>query len=337
MTQSANGFRALRKIQVGVEATRGLAVPATARLIGTVTPKQSQKYLRSSDYETGTFNDYISSDVVGVQMSGKFSAPAYYEQLGYPLEWAVRGGITGTGGASPYVWTFTPNQSASQALNTYTMEYGDDQGYWQTPFVFGTGFEISGKLEEAAKVDSDIVGQFMTAHALTTLSAPMPPNPIKVSQGKFYIDTSWAGLGGTQVSASLVDFSVKLVSDKGQPQTPVKYMDGNAYYTDMAEQKRHLEMTVTLAFNSVTAALYTNYTASRQTLIWPALKFTGPSITGGNDALEIAGAFIVDDFSELKERNGQDIISLKLASQLDPAASTNEWEIILTNALATLP
>jgi hypothetical protein len=336
MVQSANAYRALRRIQVGYESIRGTAVAATQRLIGTVTPKQTQKYLRPSDYETGAFNDYISSDIVSVQMSGKFSAPAYYEQLGYPLGWSVRGGITPTGGASPYVWTYTPVQTATQALDTRTMEYGDDQGYWQTPFVFGTGFELSGKLEEAVKVDSDIVGQFMVAHALTTLSAPTPPNPIKVSQGKFYLDTIWTSLGSTQLPASLIDFSVKLVADKGQAQVPVRYMDGNAYYTDMAEQKRHLEMTVTLAFNSVTAALYTNYTAARQTLIWPAMKFTGPAISSGYDALEIAGCFLVDDFSELKDRNGQDNITLKLVSQLDPAAGTNEWEIILTNALATL-
>jgi hypothetical protein len=113
-------------------------------------------------------------------------------------------------------------------------------------------------------------------------------------------------------------------------------MDGFLYYTDMAEQKRHIELDLTLAFNSSVVTLFGYYIANPQTLSFWDLKFTGPAITGGYDGLEMGGAFVIDDFSELKERDGQDIVSLKLKSQKETVTGNN-YKVVLTNAIAALP
>jgi hypothetical protein len=331
------GSKAFRKIQVGLETTRGQSVPATARLIGTLTPKQTQKYYRPSDLETGALNDYTRSDITSTQMTAAFESDANYEQLAYLLGMAVKGGITPTGGSSaPYIWTYLLSPTASQTLDTRTVEYGDDVQAFQSPFVFGTDIELTGKLEDVVKVKSNLVGQFLSTHTFTTaLTNPTTLHAVNVGTGKTYLDPTWAGLGGTQLSSTLVDFSYKLTSDKGTPQTPIKYMDGNNYYTDIAEQKRHIEMSLTLAFNSSVTALFADYTASPQTAKFWDLKFTGPTITGGTMGLALGGCFIIDDYSELKDRDGQDIVSLKLMSRLD-ATSGDEYQIILTNSIASL-
>jgi len=343
ITQGSAGLRATRKIQVGLESpsARGTPVVATARLIGTLTPKLNQKYHRPSEYETGQFNDYIKSWVISQESAATFEGDLTYEQCMYHLGMSLRGAITPTGGGgSPYVWTYTPNQSASQALDCRTIEYGDNVQAQRMAFCFAKSIEISGQVEEAVKVKTEIVGQPLSNQSFTgSISAPTALSPVIVGTAKAYLDTSWATLGTNQLPYTVFGFDWKLVSDKGSPVTPVKYMDGNVYFTDWAEQKRHVELTIDAAYNSTIAGAFsTNLAALNQTqaLMFVQLKFTGASITGGSNIFILNGAYVLDDYSELKEREGQDEVQLKFVSQLDPAASTNEWSVIVNNNVSAM-
>lgn len=330
-----SGLRALRRIQCAREVTRGTAVPtSTAQLIGKFSMKQDQKYYRPDDLETGNLSSYEQVHVVAEQMAGVFESDANYQQLGYILAMGVRGGVTPTGPSDAlYTWTFEPNLTAINNVNSYTMKYGDNIQAFISSFCFATDFELSGSLEDAVKVKANIVGQNVRAGTFTSLSNPTVLNPIIMGNCRLFVNPSWATLGGTQVSNTIIDFSYKV----SQGITPIKYGDGNLFFTETAEKKRHVEMDVTFAFTAGVAGYFTDYIASPQTAKFIRLAFQGPLVgTTARADLNLDGAFIIDDYDTFGERDGQDIVKLKLISRRD-ATSGKEWSIILKNALAALP
>lgn len=330
-----SGLRALRKIQCAREVTHGTAITtSTAQLIGKFTMKQDQKYYRPDDLETGSLSSFEHSHIVSEQMAGVFESDANYEQLGYILAMGVKGGVTPTGPSdSLYTWTFEPNLTAINDVNSYTLKYGDDIQAFISPFCFATDFELSGSLEDAVKVKANIVGQNVRAGTFTSLSNPAALNPVKMGNCKLYINPSWATMGNTQVSNTIIDFAYKVT----QGITPVKYGDGSLFFTEMAEKKRHVELDVTFAFTSGVAGYFTDYITSPQAAKFIRLAFQGPLVGSTSRAdLNLDGAFIIDDYDTFGERDGQDIVKLKLVSKRD-ATSGKEWSIILKNALAALP
>ena len=297
--------------------------------------KQDQKYYRPDDLETGKLSSFERSHPISEEMSGAFESDANFEQLGYLLGMTVKGGITPTGPTdSAYLWSFVPNLTSANNPDSYTIQYGDDIQAFISAFCYGKDLEISGTMEDVLKVKSNLAGQNVRTGTFTSLSNPTSLTPIPMATGKLYIDTTWAGLGGSNVAGTLVDFAYKVTPGI----TPIKYADGAIHFTDRAEKKRHVELDVTFAFTAGVAGYYANFIASPQSKLFTRLKFTGPKIgaTTGFNELSLDGAFIVDDFDTLTERDGQDIVKLKLISEYDTVGSA-EWQILLTNALATMP
>lgn len=334
---SPAGLRALRRIQLAKEVTPGQQVAtATARLIGTLGMKNDQKYYRPDDLETGKLSSYERSFIVGEQATLPFASDANYEQLGYLLGMSVIGGIVG---GSPtdgqYTRTYIPNLTAANAPDTYTIQYGDDVQAFISGFCYSPDLEISGVLDDAVKVKANIIGQNVRTGTFTALSNPTALTPVIMGTCLLYINDTWAHMlaNTSLVPATLVDFTYKITPGI----MPVKYADGQIYFSDRAEKKRHVELNVTFAFNSGTAGLFANYIASPQTAKFIRLEFTGPLVgTTHHDTLDLDGCFIIDDYDTLTEREGQDIVKMKMVSQYDITA-TAEWEVILRNGIATLP
>jgi hypothetical protein len=336
----AAGIRAFRKIQLVKESSPGTQVPtATARLIGTLGMQNDQKYYRPEDLETGKLSSFERSYVVGEQANLPFESDANYEQLAYLLGMSIKGGVTGGSPTdSVYTWTFLPNLTSLNSPDTYTIQYGDDVQAFISGFCYAPQIELSGQLDDAVKVKAPIVGQNVRTGSFTTLVNPTVLTPVIVGTGKLYVDSSWATLGNTNVAATLVDFDWKTVSKAGAGGiNPIKYIDGNIYFSDRAEAKRHIELELTLAFTAATAGYFAAYIASLQTSKFIRIKFTGPLVGAtAHDELDLDGNFIIDQYPTLTERDGQDVVKLKLVSQYDPT-STNEWQVILKNALGTMP
>lgn len=331
MTAPVAGLKALRRIQIGKETTKGTDHAATARLIGKLDMSPDYKFYRPDDMDTGRLSSYERSDIVGEMVKASFESDANYEQLGYLLGMAIKGGVTATGGASPYTWAFLPNLTAINDPDTYTIEYGDDHKCYQSTYCFAKSLELSGQIDDVVKVKADIAGQSMVASTFTgSLSNPTTLNAVKVGTGKLYIDTSWATLGSTQKENTLVDFSWKL----SEGITPIKKIDGSLSYADRVEKKRHVEFEITLGHNSVYDDIVTALLA--QSRVFARLEFTGPVITGGADKLTLDGCYVVDNPNSLSDQEGQDVVKVKLISIYDPTGD-KEWGVTLVNDLAVMP
>ncbi|MET0039307.1 hypothetical protein [Dehalococcoides mccartyi] len=181
------------------------------------------------------------------------------------------------------------------------------------------------------KFKADVIGQSVEKTTFTAaISNPTSLTPIVVDTGKLYIDTSWASLGNTEKASTIVDFNWKI----SEGVLPFKALNGSLSYTDRSEKKRHIELEGTFAFNAVTNDLWANFTA--QTPIFARLQFTGPAITGGNSTFVLDGCYVIDSFGALEDKDGLDVVKLKLVSIKD-AISAKEWQAVLTNSLATMP
>jgi hypothetical protein len=334
-----SGLKALRKIQLAKEVTPGTQIStATARLIGTATMENDQKFYRPDDLDTGRLASYEHSYIVGEQAKITFNADANYEQLGYLLGMNVIGGITGGSPTdSVYTRTYVPNMTSANAPDTYTIQYGDDTQAFISGFCYATDLEFTANAQDdkaVMMVKANIVGQNVRASTFTAaITPPATVTPVIVGTGALYIDSTWAGLGGTKISTSLIDLSYKVVPSI----TPVKYIDGTIYFSDRAEAKRHVEISATFAFNAGVAGYFTNFIASPSALQFVRFKFTGPLIGATAHAeLDLDAAMVIDKYATLTDRSGQDTVKLTMLSQYD-ATSSHDFQAILKNGVATLP
>ena len=324
----AIGVAALQKIQVGKETTPGTSVAATAILQGKIDLEPAQTFYRPEDINTGRISSFERSAITGQQVKMNFTADATYEQLQYILNMGVIA-ITTPTGANPYTWTFEPAYTTANTPKTFTIQFGDNAQAWKALYCFATDWEISGGISEPTRIKATLVGQNFQSNAFTAALTPVACQTIVGSTGTFYVDSTWAGLGGTAKTNNLIDFSVKQVGG----QKPVKFMDGYQYYTANAETKRHLEIEATLASNdSDMATLFGYYSANPQTPKFYRIRFTN----GASAILNIDFCGVFDTFGPITQKDNQCTYRVKWVSIFDTTGGSHEWAVTLVNAVSTL-
>lgn len=342
MTTTA-GIRALRKIQFGTEATNapGTAVDATAFVVGTLGMKLEQELYMPDDLETGNLASFERSQVIAREATLPFESDATYEQLMYMLNMAVEiPVITAASGNDPTIWTYAPNYTAANSLQTFTVEYGDDVQQWRAEFVSCRQLELSGQVGDVVKVNADLFGrQVMPAAAGSSFTGftaninPISRETIKMGTAQLYVNDSWGNVGTTEAGATLVDFNWRFMTGL----SPMKFADNQLYFTELAQAKRHVELDMTVALNSGTSGWFTRFL--EQTLTVMELRFTGTeTIAMANDSvkqLKLQTGGKITEFNELTEREGQDIVKVKLVSEYD-STGARDMGVEVRNSVVSL-
>lgn len=212
------GEKIFIKNQYGLESTRGTEVDATGRLMGTITmptdrkpkyPKESlgvrAESMRSVIYQIlADPIKYVHDDAV-------------YQELPALLGITVKGGVTGaeqTGGEGDYLWAFDPSLTGDNDPDTLSLETGDDTQAYTIEYVMGRSIKFSGRLgsDEGVKIESDMFGKQVTPKAFTAAVSLPSVEPIKANNTQLYIDSTWAGLGSTQKTGLLREWSFEIIS-----------------------------------------------------------------------------------------------------------------------------
>lgn len=348
-TFTSAGIRALRRILIGVEATHGMLVAPTTILIGNLTLRMEQGLYLPDQLETGRMNMYERAEVIARDASLSYESDASYQQLELFLNMAISNVPVGT------VWT--PNYGTSDALvtalrdnfDTYTFYYGDDRLQWVSGFVSCRQLEFNGAVGDVVKLSADLFGQdaaplanstavpaiiadpnytglidaaaFLTNSGITNRSTQSDLESVKMNTGQLYV----APMAGDEVNftadnldATLVDFNYRITTGF----SPMRYANGQLYFTDIAQAKRGVEMEMTVAVNSDVASWFANHYRLASGINQPrreiALQFNG-SMPGNTVSkqlrLRMFGA--LTEYGELAEREGQDIVRIKYQSILD--------------------
>ena len=143
---------------------------------------------------------------------------------------------------------------------------------------------------------------------------------VKMGDASFYRCANWTDLEALastdEVKSTLIDFSWRLVSGFA----PVKYVDDALYFTDIAENKKHVEMDMTVAFSKNTDARFSTKDWFTQLYRAQKLGYFGLKFRHKYDdkkGLELLQSGKITEFGEISEREGQDIVKLKLVSEWD--------------------
>jgi hypothetical protein len=323
---------AFRRIEMGLESTRGLAVAAEKRVIGTLTMTPEVTLHRPSD-ENNSLAEFHRQIVTGQMSRMRFEGDATYDQLIDWLGMTVRGGITpDVVETTGRIWTFTHNLTAKNVQNTYTIEYGNDNQVWEAKFALADSLELGIALGEVVTLRVDLFANFASKTSFSG-SSELAVTELVANHLKVYIDGTYANLGTTHFGSGLVvaGATVRIANNV----MPVKYADGALEFNSTSEGKSHLEIDMDIISSSNFVTEYDAYVAGTQRAI--RLEFTGPIAVGSTNYKVTIDAFgrWVSPPEIWGERDGEDIVRMQFQSNRE-GSSTNHYQIAVTNLITAV-
>lgn len=314
------------------EATWGTDLPATSKILC-----ESLNFTPQSEFARPTVARGLMQRNRGYETPVKrwsnWSAegPVSYEQLQNWLS-MIEDDAAPTG-AGPYVWTHTMNPAAVPAPKSFTFERRVTDG--ASPIVHAwhaammQSLELSGADGELLRFSANgFARRIQTGESITAaLSLPtpeLPPTPLMT----LFIDSTWGGLGGTQVSAQILGFTLRINTGY----KPIWTLDGRtdldytSYVVDASE--RSIEA-------SITCLLGAQYATERAAAEAGTLRAVRLAIAGTSSralAIDFLAKFSRPELFEFGEQDGQHIVTLDLVESTD---GTNLFSAGLTNNVST--
>lgn len=219
MAEKASIFQS---VQIGVESTPGIAVPANRKLLATsLTPSVKTE----GDTFRAMGNKYPSFAVVNkewteVGIEGKLT----YNEILYLLASLLSQPTpVQLGQTNAYKWVFVSNTSGEDIGKTFTVEQGDATTTWRSTGVKVSGLEFTFSREEVSLSGSAIGRPLETGIGLTTNPISLTPRPILpihlslyMASGRAELDTVQPLRRGFALTWSLTD-KYTLAWPIGQP------------------------------------------------------------------------------------------------------------------------
>jgi len=321
-------LEAFRRIQIAKEATRGTILPATLKLIGTLTMTPEIDWHRPVD-ERNSLAEFRRSIATGQRAALSYEGAATYEQLIHFLGMAIEGVTTPTtpgGGILSRDWSYQPALTGRHNQNAYTFEYGDETQEFESAFCMIDNLELGLALNDVLTVRADMFGYFPAKSSFT--GALSDPSVIEVvaNHAKLYIDGTWATLGTTEKASLLTGATWRLATGL----IPIKYADGSLDFSAFMEQRRHLEVDMDLAMGADGVTEYDAAVAGTDRAI--RIELVGAIIESA-----ITYNVILDTFGRYEQvpeifgvRDGENILALTLLSH-EETVTNNDFEVIVTN------
>ena len=321
--------QALRRIQISnVEGTPGTAEAATEILFGTVkiplqdvvhhTPEQD----RNSLAEIVELPFLVSKFIEGIEFEGDL----YDRLMVFIAANSIRGNVTGVsaGGSKPLeiIHTYEPGLTTlntpdiANGIDTFTLEVGDNVQAYEIEYCVSTKveieFETGGDDDAVVTVKWTVMGRQLTSTTFTAaLSEPtaayFPANLVKL-----YIDTSYAGMGGTVKEGVL-----RAGKWTFEPMFTARFAaDGTYLFSGISESKKAPELELTYYRDStIVEAELVKHKATPKTKSFIRLLLTSGSAEmdaaqSNPPYVKLDGAYIITEFPELEEEDGTGVVTV---------------------------
>jgi hypothetical protein len=332
------GSTAFRRIQIGLESTRGTAVAADTVLYGTMTMTPEVVYHRPVD-EINSIAEFRRSVATQHNATMRFQGDALFEQIIQFLSMTLRGGIsTTTPGTASRDWTFTPNIASANTQDSFTFEYGDNTQEWESAFVICSSMELQITMGEVVQLSADMFGRFAAKSSFTGSLAEGVVNEVLADGARIFINTAWGDVGNTEFNTILAGGTIRLNSGV----VPVRYADGldtngNATFSTVVENRRSHSMDLDIIANANgVAQVYDAFVANTNRAIRIVFDLAANSIESGyNHELEIDMFGKFTSPPELfGERDGENIMRVTFTSHDD--GSGNEVKVRVRNSVTAI-
>lgn len=281
------GSRMFWKVQYGLEAyaSKGTPVAATDKFLGTfsvpedIAPVYPDYNLSKRAKSNGSHILQYLADGISLNAEN-----GYFQALPMMLSTTLLGAITPTettGGQLDYVWAFAPSlTSDAETLDAITIEMGDDDQAFEIEYCIGRSFNVKGALggNSPCSLTWEGFGRQVTETTFTSIATNPIVEPIVPNLARLYIDTTWAGLGGTEKTGILRDFDFTLMNG-AHP----KFLGNSKTFTKHGESYLEAMLTMTLEGGADANALYDLYRTRAKRAF--RLKLPGSQIGSGTTHL----------------------------------------------------
>ncbi len=213
------GVMPLKKVQYGLESANGTSVAADTILLCNSSFPSADREIHIPQVDMGVRTPGLLASAVvrrahGAGMTIEDADGAYFELFPVLFSCGLNGNVSPaeqTSGEGDYLWTFTAPQTGAEDIDTMTVEILDDVGGYEISYVLVeslniTGDCVSGEVHVTANCAGDLVDQTTGTGGLSIPTAELCVGKLS----RIYIDSTWAGLGGTELADCLVNWSVTL-------------------------------------------------------------------------------------------------------------------------------
>ncbi len=332
------GIKALRKIQLATEAVAGTDLPCTTiwRGMGTLEDTREVVFVEEDVGLLGRTNrTYVSKLGSALPLE---PIEATFEQLPYILNCGVerQAGVQ-DGAGTDYIRQHDFSTGAQNTFDTLTVECGDDAGVEESHYMYVDEFEISGEAGASLMMSASLLGRTVEPAAFTAgLSVPAVEE-ILFGKGKLYIDDTWAGLGGTLKSNTLIQMSVKVKTGR-----LAVFTDGGQLYFSFTKQiKPEIELQLTFEHDATSIAEKAKWRSEALRaikIIFEGSAVATPGTTYSYKTLIIALPVVWKKFDKIGEKDGNDIVTGTAYGVIDTTPNPDtQGYITVVNELATLP
>jgi hypothetical protein len=284
------GTRAYKKIQFGKELTsaKGTPVAATSMFLGDAQVPTDRAYvfpkynlaLKAQASEAHLYQQLVDSFTLNLD-------DGYFQALPFLLSMALKGNITpamGKTGQSDYIWPFSPSLVATNAQDSMTVEVGDDVQAYQLAYVMAKKITIAGAMgqNQAVKLSAECFAKSVSPISFTGALTIPAIEPMVANNTALYIDTTWAGKGGTVKTGLLRDYSLEIITGLHP-----MFHGGGLVLDSHGESYIDAMLSLTLEGNSTADGYYDGFQARTPYAI--QLKITGAQIgTGAVHSLTVS-------------------------------------------------
>ena len=217
------GSRYFSKVQIGKEGTRGTAVAADTLLLSQVPAVGSDRKPIFPSENVGinapsvrsVIHQYLYQNTVSIEHG-------YFQALPVIFGCGLKGGVTPTettASQNDNSWDQTPGltSGSDNAQDSLTLELGDDTQAFETEYAMFERIRISGNVAQGqdaspVSIEADFFGRQLSPTSFTGSIAIPTVEPMNAKLSRFYLDTSWAGVGGTEKANILRAFDIEILT-----------------------------------------------------------------------------------------------------------------------------
>lgn len=338
------GTKRLTKVQYGKETTHGVNVASDTMLLCAITLPESDREIHIPQVDAGNRTPGLLSvaDVRKVLAEGTLEDMdgAYYELFPVMLAACLESGPSGieqTGGEGDYLWTFSAPQTAAETIDSLTLEAGETTTGYEIGYVMFRSLNFTGDCETG---EVHISGEwFGEQQDQTTVTPALSLPTAELANAKLtqiYIDSSWAGLGGSELVNSLVNFDIT-INGGGHP----KHLGtASRLFSSHGQGEITGEATFTFERNAAIyaeEAFYRPSSGYAQTPRFIRIEIIGTQIGSGDTqklTIDMAGLWTAwPSISDEKEGNTLDVPTLTFGHD---ATSSEAFQAQVTTTIQTI-
>jgi hypothetical protein len=335
------GERALTKIQLGIEAVKGTAVAAdTILAAGEHPPIQPDRVptlmeddvgVRAMSFRAPRIDQFLVRDTLSVPN-------AYYQLLPIFYSLGIKGNVTPveqTGGEGDYLWTHTPSMTATNSPDSATIELGDDTQAYEAEYMMIERIRIQGVIAQGAEPSPQVIeiDYFARQHTPTTFTGALSlpsTEEINAKLTRFYIDTAWAGVGGTEKTGLLRSYDIEILTGLH----PKLHGDQNQYFDIHGEGKFSVVSNFVLEGNSDADAIYDAMRAKTFNVL--ELNTSGSQIGAGDNHNQTiqSGGYWTNVIPLSENADGNNLHAATHEGIYDPTGATMLGMLVTTDVSA---